>query len=84
MLAATLVVAGYGGVKAYDYSYGKKVNHRDFLLLENVEAVTRGENDLGYNPVVAPCPKPIEYKSSITCGFPKLGGEWEECFDSDC
>ena len=26
LLAATLVVAGYGGIKAYNYSHEKKVN----------------------------------------------------------
>ena len=84
LLAATLVVAGYGGMKAYDYSYGKRVSNKEKIFLENVEAITRGEIDLGYDPVVTPCPKPMEYKSSVKCGFPKEGGEWEFCSNSDC
>ena len=45
LLAATLVVAGYGGMKAYDYSYAKKVNSNDAMLIANVEALTEGEDE---------------------------------------
>ena len=40
LVAATLVVAGYGGMKAYDYSYAKRVNRMSRLMMENVEALT--------------------------------------------
>ena len=42
-VAATLVVAGYGGMKAYDYSYGKRVNSKDNMLMQNIEALSDGE-----------------------------------------
>ena len=45
LLAATLVVAGYGGMKAYDYSYAKRVNSDDAMLIANVEALSDGEDD---------------------------------------
>lgn len=37
-------LAGYGGVKAYGYSYGKSVNSKDNLLMQNIEALSRGED----------------------------------------
>ena len=43
LLAATLVAAGYGGMKAYDYAYGKSVNSDDAMLIANVEALTWDE-----------------------------------------
>ena len=43
LLAATLVAAGYGGMKAYDYAYGKSVNNGDSMLIANVEALSDGE-----------------------------------------
>ena len=37
-------LAGYGGVKAYDYSYGGSENSKDNLLMQNIEALSDGEN----------------------------------------
>ena len=53
LLAATLVVAGYGGMKAYDYSYAKRVNSDDAMLIANIEALTQDE---GGNT----CPDPYD------------------------
>lgn len=55
LLAATLVVAGYGGIKAYDYSHAKKVNSDDAMLIANIEALTDGEDEGGN-----PCPDPYD------------------------
>ena len=44
LVAATLVVAGYGGMKAYDYSYARRVNSDDAMLIANVEALTEMES----------------------------------------
>ena len=41
LLAATLVVAGYGGMKAYNYAYAKRVNSGDNMLMQNIEALTQ-------------------------------------------
>ena len=43
LAVATLVVAGYGGMKAYDNSYGKNVNNDESMLMANVEALSDGE-----------------------------------------
>lgn len=43
LLAAALVVAGYGVMKAYDYSYARRVNSDDAMLIANIEALTENE-----------------------------------------
>ena len=57
LLAATLVVAGYGGMKAYDYSYARKVNSDDAMLIANIEALTQDEEPAltGYGCFHIPC-----------------------------
>ena len=37
-------LAGYGGVKAYDNSYGGSENSKDRMLMANVEALSDGES----------------------------------------
>jgi len=72
-------------MKAYEHSYGQKVNSDESMLMANVEALTQGEEEkYGYNPTTTPCPPPKSYKSSVSCGRYVLGGEQEECFNSDC
>ena len=57
LLAATLVVAGYGGMKAYDYSYAKRVNNDDAMLMANIEALTDGEEQ----PNIDDCEEAEDY-----------------------
>ena len=64
LLAATLVVAGYGGMKAYDYSYAKRVNSDDAMLIANVEALSDGED----------VPQlPCDYLDDEHCTFQAVG-----------
>ena len=58
LLAATLVVAGYGGMKAYDYSYAKRVNSDDNMLMANVEALSE-DGEGGGEVVKCYCKKNI-------------------------
>ncbi len=60
-------LAGYGGVKAYGYSYGKSVNSKDNLLMQNIEALSDGE----YQTYI-PC-KPNEEKSCSFEGVDAVG-----------
>ena len=61
LLAATLVVAGYGGMKAYDYSYAKRVNCDDAMLMLNVEALSDEEGVSSYQ-------YPEGYVKTYPCG----------------
>lgn len=73
LLAATLVVAGYGGMKAYDYSYAKSVNSDDAMLMLNVEALTQDGEATGYSTILAQdCVQTIhgEPNSSVTIVLP--------------
>lgn len=58
LVAATLVVAGYGGMKAYDYSYARRVNSDDAMLIANIEALSDGEEG-GEETVKCYCKKRI-------------------------
>jgi len=67
LLAATLVVAGYGGMKAYDYSYARRVNSDDAMLMLNVEALTQ-DGEQSTCSVTAKCftPDSVEY-GTVSC-----------------
>ena len=67
LVAATLVVAGYGGMKAYDYSYGRNVNSKDNLLMQNIEALGRGE-ELPHIPCNPSIKDVCVYKATIANG----------------
>lgn len=50
------------------------------LLLENVEALSRGEVGLWYKVSTGPCPTP-SYKKWVRCNSE---GNSKECLPSDC
>ena len=67
VVIATL--AGYGGVKAYDNSYGGNDNSKDNLLMQNIEALSDGENvpQIPCNPQInATCKYTITYANGDT------------------
>jgi len=48
IMMAVSAIAVFGGVKAYDYSYGKRVNSEDSMLIANVEALSEDGETTGY------------------------------------
>ena len=72
LLAATLVVAGYGGMKAYDYSYARRVNRMSRLMMENVEALTTDGEDVPQLPCDPETGKKCEFNATSANGQPLI------------
>jgi len=62
-------LAGYGGVKAYDNSYGGSETSKDRMLMQNIEALSDGEDipQLPCNPLTGvTCKYTVTYANGDT------------------
>jgi len=74
LLMLALTIATFGGVKAYDNSYGKRVGNEDSMLLANVEALTDGEGQTSPTYNIQIITEEVTHEVSITTL--DENGEW--------
>ena len=85
LAAVILAGMGFSGFKAYDYSYAKRVNSDNAMLIANIEALTQDEDETwGYKPSYPPCPFPNDNQTATICGKIVKGGSFMDCMNSDC
>lgn len=67
-------------IGVYSWNIYSTSTESSLLLMENVEALSRGESAGGYTKSSGKCNRPCEYKTWVSC---KSGGP-DECYPSDC
>ncbi len=67
---SAVIIAGmsFGGMKAYDYSYARRVNSDDAMLQANVEALSQIEAEMGKKPTPSQTPCLLYEGDSLVVG----------------